>query len=148
MVIDSTTVAGFPALHTAPGTTGQDQPTAVFLHGAFADEACFRDWVGHFAAAGYDSWAPARRGRRGVGPERAEGLRFDDYVADTLAVIDAVSPAAPPVLVGHSLGGLIAQRIAELGRAGRSSCWPPHHPRCSRRRPWLCPASPRSCPGS
>ena len=45
----------------------------------------------------------------------AEGLTFDDYVDDTLAVIDAVGER--PVLVGHSLGGLIAQRVAALGRA-------------------------------
>ena len=117
MVIDSTTIAGFPALHAGPASAAEVAPTAVFLHGAFADEACLGDWVGRFAAAGYDAWAPARRGRHGVGPDRAEGLRFEDYVADTLTVLDALAPPVAPVVVGHSLGGLIAQRIAELGRA-------------------------------
>src|SRR4051812_33841709 len=102
----ATTIAGFPALHA--GTGGR---RVVFLHGAFADEAGFAGWVPRFAAAGYDAWAPARRGRRGIGPARAAGLTFDDYVADTLAVLDALGDGEAPVLVGHSLGALLAQRV-------------------------------------
>jgi pimeloyl-ACP methyl ester carboxylesterase len=51
----------------------------------------------------------------GYGPERAEGLRFQDYLEDTLRVIDTLDQ--PPILVGHSLGALLAQKAAELGRA-------------------------------
>jgi pimeloyl-ACP methyl ester carboxylesterase len=50
-----------------------------------------------------------------MGPADAAGPTFDDYVADTNAVIDDFDRA--PVLVGHSLGGLLAQRLAEQGRA-------------------------------
>jgi pimeloyl-ACP methyl ester carboxylesterase len=128
MDIEETTVAGFPAVHAAPGAGATATGTVLFLHGAFADEAGFAGWVDRFADAGYDAWAPARRGRRGVGPERAAGLGFDDYVADTLAVIDDLSPARPPVLVGHSLGGLIAQRVAEQGRAAAIALLAPAPP--------------------
>src|ERR1700687_5185827 len=114
-VLEETTIAGFPATVGRPEQPRRGAPTVLFLHGAFADHACFRGWVRHFSEAGYPSVAAARRGRLGVGPERAAGLRFDAYGDDTLAVIDALG--ASPVLVGHSLGGLVAQRLAELGRA-------------------------------
>lgn len=108
------TYAGFPAHAAQPHTTPAGTPV-VFLHGAFADHTCFAEWTPRFAAAGHLAIAPSRRGRLGIGPDRADGLTFDDYVDDTLAVLDEIQDR--PVLVGHSLGGLIAQRVAEQGRA-------------------------------
>jgi pimeloyl-ACP methyl ester carboxylesterase len=114
-MVEETTLAGFPATVGRPEQPRHGRPTVLFLHGAFADHVCFRGWVRHFSEAGYHSVAAARRGRLGVGPARAAGLTFGDYVDDTLAVIDELG--VPPILVGHSLGGLVAQRVAELGRA-------------------------------
>ena len=64
--------------------------TVGFLHGAFADHVGFRGWVQRFSDAGYRCVAASRRGRLGVGPERASGLTFDSYVNDTKAIIDAM----------------------------------------------------------
>jgi pimeloyl-ACP methyl ester carboxylesterase len=114
-VVEETTIAGFPALVGHPGAPRPGAPTALFLHGAFADHEGFRGWVQRFAESGYPCVAASRRGRLGVGPVDAAGLSFDDYVDDTLAVIDAAG--SRPILVGHSLGGLVAQRVAERGRA-------------------------------
>jgi pimeloyl-ACP methyl ester carboxylesterase len=120
--VEATSIAGFPALHGQPAPSESHGRTVVLLHGAFADHLSFAPWVERLAAAGHETWAPARRGRVGIGPEQAEGLTFDDYVDDTLAVLDALEQRGsldrPPVLIGHSLGGLVAQRLAELGRAG------------------------------
>lgn len=114
-VLEETTIAGFPATVGRPGRPRTGRPTVLFLHGAFADHEGFRGWVRRFAEWGFPCVAASRSGRLGVGPERAAGLSFDDYVDDTLAVIDAADDE--PILVGHSLGALIAQRVAELGRA-------------------------------
>ncbi len=113
--LEETTIAGFPASVSRPAKRRPGAPTVLFLHGAFADHVAFRGWVRRFAAVGYPTVAVSRRGRLGVGPERAAGLSFDDYVDDTKAVIDELG--GTPVLVGHSLGGLVAQRLAEEGRA-------------------------------
>ncbi len=107
----STTIAGFPAL-SAPGRA--DRPTLLFIHGAFVDHLPFAPWMEELARRGWSGVAAARRGRCGLAPARADGLTIADYVADTLKVIDAMDSA--PILIGHSLGGLIAQKIAELGR--------------------------------
>lgn len=121
-VQSATTIAGFPAT-VAAAPTGTGSPI-VFLHGAFADHVAFDGWVDKAARAGHPAVAASRRGRLGVGPTDAEGLTIADYLADTRAVLDAVAAdpglagdGEPPVLVGHSLGGLLAQCLAAEGRA-------------------------------
>jgi len=111
--VQETMRAGLPTLEAFPATT--DKAPVVLLHGAFADQESFRDWVQRLADSGHAAIAPARRGRSGIGPDRAAGLTFDDYVDDTIAVLDTLDE--PAVLVGHSLGALLAQRLAEQGRA-------------------------------
>jgi pimeloyl-ACP methyl ester carboxylesterase len=113
--IESTAIGGFPASVARPERRRAGAAPVVLLHGAFADHRCFDGWVGRLGAGGRVAVAPSRRGRNGVGPERAAGVTFDDYLADTVAVLDELDEA--PVLVGHSLGGLVAQKGAELGRA-------------------------------
>ena len=110
-LISSTTIAGFPA-HVTEVRKGH--APLVFIHGAFVGHQPFDNWLGELARLGWGGVSAARRGRLGIGPERAEGLSVADYVVDTLKVIDTLSEE--PVLVGHSLGGLIAQKIAEMGR--------------------------------
>jgi pimeloyl-ACP methyl ester carboxylesterase len=112
---ESTSIAGFPATICRPADRRPGTAPVLLLHGAFADHRCFDGWVARLGAGGRLAVAPSRRGRHGVGPERAAGVSFDDYVADTLAVVDALGE--DPVLVGHSLGGLVAQKVAEQGRA-------------------------------
>lgn len=111
--VQETVRAGLPTLEATPTKPGK--APAVLLHGAFADQESFRGWVSRLAEAGHHTLAPARRGRAGLGPDRAAGLTFDDYVQDTVAVLDTLTE--PAVLVGHSLGALVAQRLAEHGRA-------------------------------
>lgn len=111
-LISETTIAGFPA-HITP--VQKARPPLVFIHGAFVDHVPFDTWLGELARLGWGGISASRGGRDGVGPEKAKGLTIADYVSDTLKIIDTLDEA--PVLVGHSLGGLIAQKIAEMGRA-------------------------------
>jgi pimeloyl-ACP methyl ester carboxylesterase len=110
--VSNTTIAGFPAIQVEGRP---DRPAVLFLHGAFVTHECFSRWLDVMARAGYRAVAVSRRGRLGVGPERAEGLRFADYLDDTMRVLDALGER--PIVVGHSLGGLLAQKVAEAGRA-------------------------------
>lgn len=110
--VTETTVAGFPA-STVEGD--HSRPPLMFIHGSFVGHQSFAGWQRFFADRGWRSLAASRRGRAGIGPVRAKGLSIADYVADTLAVIAAMDDV--PVVIGHSLGGLIAQKVAELGKA-------------------------------
>jgi pimeloyl-ACP methyl ester carboxylesterase len=109
-LISVTSIAGFPAITTP---RGKDRPPLLFIHGAFVTHDSYAGWMTELARRGWGGVAASRRGRLGVGPERAAGLTISDYLDDTLKVIDALDET--PVVVGHSLGGLIAQKIAELG---------------------------------
>ncbi len=109
--VTTTQIAGFPAMQTSGA--GQ-KPPLLFVHGSFVGHGSFEPWLQYFGARGWRCIAASRRGRAGIGPERARGLSIADYVDDTLKVIDALGE--PPIVIGHSLGGLIAQKLAELGR--------------------------------
>jgi pimeloyl-ACP methyl ester carboxylesterase len=107
------TVAGFPGWFV-PAQDRRSGTPILLLHGSFSHHEHFSNYLGYFATAGYDCYAISRRVRLGDGLERAQGIRFRDYLEDTLCVINELGAA--PIVVGHSLGGLLAQKVAELGR--------------------------------
>jgi pimeloyl-ACP methyl ester carboxylesterase len=86
--------------------------TAIMVHGAFCGGWAFEAFRQPFEAAGYDVVAPDLKGR-GAGQSPA-GLSMADY-ADQIAGLVRAAPT-PPVLVGHSLGGLVAQMAAARAR--------------------------------
>ena len=85
-----------------------EAPTVVLLHGATVDhhawEAQAHDW-----RLDTVSWrlTCADMGESAM----ADTFRFEDVVADVLALLDEVDTGAPLALVGLSLGGNIAQEI-------------------------------------
>jgi pimeloyl-ACP methyl ester carboxylesterase len=82
------------------------KPPILFLHGAFAGPEVWRFVAPWFAARGHRVAAPRL-------PGKTDG-RLRDYVAAAAAAADALG--APPVVVGHSLGGLVAQHLAARRR--------------------------------
>ncbi|HEX6698950.1 MAG TPA: alpha/beta hydrolase [Solirubrobacteraceae bacterium] len=79
-------------------------PTIALLHAGVCDRRCWREVGERLADAGRDVVAYDRRGFGDVPPADA---RFR-HVDDLLAVLDAVSPAAPAWVVGSSMGGGVA----------------------------------------
>jgi len=84
------------------------------IHGAFAGGWSFDFLREFFQTRGYDCLAPDLR-YHGLHhhPRVHPALgttSMRDYLEDLLALIDGL--AAPPVVIGHSLGGLLAQMIA------------------------------------
>lgn len=107
-----TEIGGYPGLF-AKGE-GRDRPfPLLFLHGVMGHHEQFGNYLRFFSAAGFDSYAVSRRGRQGVPPEDSRGVRTADYVDDTFLVIRALE--REPVVVGQSLGALLAQKAAEAG---------------------------------
>ncbi|HMN93812.1 MAG TPA: alpha/beta fold hydrolase [Hydrogenophaga sp.] len=101
------------------------RPTLVFLHGIGGRAWGWQDTLEHFAAQG---WHALAWDMPGYGDSPAiEGLDFD-HLADALESLLAHALVPRAVLVGHSLGGMVAlqswarhpQRIAGLVLAGSS----------------------------
>lgn len=82
----------------------RDGPAIVLLHAGVCDRRCWREVGALLADDGFDVVAYDRRGYGEVAPPRE---RYSD-AGDLLAVVDAVSPAAPAWLLGSSMGGRVA----------------------------------------
>ena len=96
----------------------------VFIHGLWLHATSWQPWIDHFDAAGYSAVAPGWPHE----PDTVEGAReHPEAVADT--TIDQATEHfasiiagldAPPVIIGHSFGGLITEKLLGqgIGRAG------------------------------
>ncbi len=87
----------------------------VMVHGAFCGGWAFEQFQAPFAAAGMQVIAPDLRGH-GAG-EREQGVigvSMTDYAADVAKLCDSLPE--PPVLLGHSMGGLVAQLAARRSK--------------------------------
>jgi pimeloyl-ACP methyl ester carboxylesterase len=85
----------------------------LFVHGAYVGAWCweehFLDW---FAERGYPSHAVSLRGHgQTEGRERLNDFGLADYAEDVAQA--AAEFSTPPVLVGHSMGALVVQKVLE-----------------------------------
>jgi alpha-beta hydrolase superfamily lysophospholipase len=139
--------------------------TVVFVHGMFVTAKCWAQWIERYEARGLRCIAPAWPGRdlaveklRALHPDPQLGQLSLDAVLDHYAAIIRRMDE-PPILVGHSMGGLIVQLLLQrqLGRAGIAidsappvgvlapswsflrSNWPTLNPLISRHTPYLMP---------
>jgi pimeloyl-ACP methyl ester carboxylesterase len=87
------------------------RPPVVMIHGGFCGPWSFEGFARKFKADGYPVHCPALRFHdQTKPPEALATTSLTDYVADLEESLDALD--APPILVGHSLGGLLAQMLA------------------------------------
>jgi len=85
------------------------------VHGAFCGGWAFERFGELFEAAGFSVLAPDLRGHAADEPgQRVAGVSMSDYAADIAALCAAQTE--PPVLLGHSMGGLVAQLAARKAR--------------------------------
>jgi len=98
--------------------------TVVFIHGGWVTPSCWDPFIGYFRARGYRCLAPAWPGKdRPIDAIRADpsplaGLGIAEIVDHYEAIVRSLDE--PPILVGHSFGGLFVQILVDrgLGAAG------------------------------
>ena len=83
------------------------------VHGGYHGAWCWDEhFLPYFAKAGFDAYALSLRGHgQSDGHDNINRWRIADYVMD-VAKVAAQLPAAP-VLIGHSLGGVVVQKYLE-----------------------------------
>ncbi|SDG24039.1 Lysophospholipase, alpha-beta hydrolase superfamily [Dyadobacter soli] len=98
--------------------------TIMFVTGAFVTHHCWDEWREYFEARGYSTLAPAWPFKDGTAAElRARQPNDVDLARLTLAeLVDhyagiAKSFPEKPIIIGHSLGGLITQILLNRGLA-------------------------------
>ncbi len=99
--------------------------SVIFIHGMFVTPLCWSGWIDRFNARGIlceaPPWpahdgAPAELRARHPDPALAK-LTLDELVAHFEAIVK--KQPSPPVLVGHSMGGLIVQLLLNRGLGAR-----------------------------
>ena len=90
---------------------GRTSPPVLMIHGAFCGPWSLAGLREKFEAAGYAVTAPALRFHDGKRPPAALATTgLADYADDLEHEIQELDEA--PILVGHSMGGLLAQMLA------------------------------------
>ncbi|MEM8574413.1 MAG: alpha/beta hydrolase [Pseudomonadota bacterium] len=94
--------------------------TIVMVHGVNCGGWCFDPFQTVFAARGYKCLAPDFIGHgadKANGIEKLTGIGIADYRAQMRDIVAALP--SKPILIGHSMGAVIAQQLAAEGLATR-----------------------------
>lgn len=91
----------------------------VFVHGLWLHASSWGPWVDLFREAGYDPVAPGWPHE----PDSVEGARAEPDLVANLSIDEVTEHYAeiikglgsPPVIIGHSFGGLIAEKLIGQG---------------------------------
>ncbi|TQJ06168.1 pimeloyl-ACP methyl ester carboxylesterase [Kribbella jejuensis] len=95
--------------------------SVLFIHGLWLHATSWEPWLARFRDEGYDVQAPdwpgdgetVEESRRD--PDAIADHGIDDVVTHFAGLIDALPE--PPILIGHSFGGMIAQKLLGQDRA-------------------------------
>ncbi len=95
--------------------------TVVFIHGLWLHATSWAPWTEQFEHAGYTCLAPGWPGiaptveAARLDPDSIADHGIDDVVEHYTDIIDTLPE--PPILVGHSFGGMIAEKLLGMDKA-------------------------------
>ncbi len=106
---DPATLAG----HNGPAVADRPEATIVFVHGAWHGPWCWEQWSADARAAGFATASITLPGHGQPGEPDRIWPRVSEYVTHVRTVVDAID--GPVVVVAHSMGGYVTQRMLEEG---------------------------------
>jgi pimeloyl-ACP methyl ester carboxylesterase len=109
---------------------GEARPPVIFIHGAANSLGVWSYWQEFLSDLGWSSYALDLRGHGASGVTDLSDTRMSDYAEDVRALVRELP--RPPVLVGWSMGGLVAMMAAADGSATACVGLAPSVPALSR----------------
>lgn len=103
------------------------KPPLLFVHGSGHAAWCWAEnFMPYYSERGFDTVAVSLRGRGKSGPPPSgakAGGNLDSHAEDVAAVAEMLvgEGQRPPIVVGHSFGGMVAQKYALRGKEKVSS---------------------------
>jgi pimeloyl-ACP methyl ester carboxylesterase len=82
----------------------------IFIHGAFSAHRHFAGWSEYFSRAGFECHSLSLPAHPTANADELTSLGLGDYLAALKNQLPKL--AEPPIIVGHSMGGLLAQHLA------------------------------------
>jgi pimeloyl-ACP methyl ester carboxylesterase len=118
---DTITIGRLTADSAQPAPSRGAHPPILFLHGFLAGAWIYESYLPFFAERGFPGFALNLRGRAGSGlPDGASLGRVSmaDFIEDGREAARWLTDRlGKPIVFGHSMGGLVAQKLAEEGLA-------------------------------
>ena len=96
---------------TAGALDALDKSPVVFIHGSFHGGWCWAEsWMSLFSQRGFPCFAVSLRGTSAT-PQvgDATSVQLHEHVDDIASFVELAIPSSrPPILLGHSFGGMVA----------------------------------------
>ncbi|KAA0084451.1 alpha/beta fold hydrolase [Mycolicibacterium sp. P9-64] len=90
--------------------TTRPKPPILFLHGVFGKPSLLQPWKRLLESEGYVVHAPALPGREPTDDAVLAGIGIEDCFTVALDAYDQIGE--PAIVIGHSMGGLLTQKVA------------------------------------
>ncbi|HZI42468.1 MAG TPA: alpha/beta hydrolase [Gemmatimonadaceae bacterium] len=120
-MLDTITVGDLTLASTQPRAGSRSKPPILFIPGYFASAWVYESYLPFFAERGYAGFALNLRGREGSALPSGMMLgrvSLNDFIDDARQAARWLTDRlSRPIVVGHSMGGLIAQKLGEEGLA-------------------------------
>lgn len=100
--------------------TSKNYPPLIFIHGSKHGAWSFHLFQSHFARLGYNTYSISLRGNGGSvvhdvvenrKPKKKVKFTVDECVADLQALWPKLEFTRPPIIIAHSIGGFIVQKL-------------------------------------
>lgn len=96
--------------------------TIVLIHGLFVNNTSWAAWKTYFEKQGYTVHTPANPYHEGKPQDlrnhihpKLNAVSFEDVVMNIVKLIDTLPEK--PIVIGHSLAGLVVQKLIEMDKA-------------------------------
>ena len=96
------------------------RPPILLVHGAFSHAGHFGGWVRALTKAGFECHAPSLPGHWPSDSSALASLTLSDYLGAMRRT--AATLSAPPIVIGHSMGGLLGQQLAATAPCAALVC--------------------------
>jgi pimeloyl-ACP methyl ester carboxylesterase len=113
------------------------RPPILLVHGASSHAGHLDGWRKYFSLEGFDCHTPSLPGHAPSDPNALARSTLNDYLNALRR--EAAKLTAPPIIIGHSMGGLLAQQLAAVSPCQALVC-------VASAPPWMLPTQMRALP--